>query len=239
MKILRREKEGVAILDLEGNIDINSSDFIEAIGFTLLNKSKNIVCNMQGVNIVDYIGISVLAIAYKNVLNHKGNIKFYNIPLHVKKLFSIVGLNRVLECYVTEQQAINSFVEDAAINKILKKKLRRRFERIPFNSPVEYKLKFSRQDVFHRGKIINLSAVGAFVVGEKVFSVGEIMLTKLHLLPRPGIVEVETKVTWVSKGNINPLEYPAMGIEFYNITSQQQRKIMVFVDRNLAGKGYK
>ena len=40
MKILKREKEGISILDLAGNIDINSSDLIEAVGLALINKSR-------------------------------------------------------------------------------------------------------------------------------------------------------------------------------------------------------
>jgi len=238
MRIARRKKKGVAIFDLEGNIDINSSDFIEAVGWALTHGRKEIICNMSGVNLIDYIGVSVLAIIYKNVINHNAKIKFYGVPYHVKKLFSIVGLNRVFECYDTEEAALQSFKEEKVIDKILKKKLRRRFTRVPFKSTIEYRGKFSREDSFYKGKIINLSGIGAFVIGEKVFSVDEILSTRLYLLPKPGIVEVEAKVIWVSSDGIHPIEYPAMGIEFYNITSRKQKVIIDFVEKHIASKGF-
>ncbi|MCM8826294.1 MAG: anti-sigma factor antagonist [Candidatus Omnitrophica bacterium] len=238
MKIGFSEKQGVAILYLEGNIDINSSDFIETVGWVLNNKTKNILCNMEGVNLVDYIGISVLAIIYKNVYNHKGTIKFCNVPNHVNRLFSIVGLSRVLEIYDNEDKAISSFYEDKVISQIADKKLRRRFKRIPFKNTVEYKQKFSNLDVFYKGKILNLSAIGAFIIGEKIFSIGEILFTKLYLMPNPGIIELDTKVIWVSNENVHPLEYPAMGVEFYNISTEKQQVIFDFVERNLAGSNF-
>lgn len=235
MKIRTRIKQKVAILDLEGNIDLNSSDFIETVGWVLNHKTKNILCNFEGINLVDYIGVSVLAIIYKNVINHKGQIKFYNVPAHVNKLFSIVGLNRVLERYDLESQALNSFKEDQAIAEIMDKKLRRRFDRILFRSPIEYRLNSAAKEVFFRGKILNLSAVGAFVVGERIFSVDEVLWAKLHLMPKPGVIEVEAVVVWASSHRDNPLEYPAMGIEFRGATTKKQQEIMSFVNKHLAG----
>ena len=236
MRIRKREKEKVSILDLEGNIDINSSDLIEAVGWLLNHRKSNIICNMAGVNLVDYIGISILAIIYKNVLNHKGKIKFYNIPPHINKLFNIVGLDKVLERFDTEDQALNSFGEDDIIAGIMEKKLRRSFERAVFNSKIEYKQKFSHNAGIYKGKIINISAAGAFIIGEKTFPIGEMISTKLYLMPNPGVVKLEAKVIWKSSSDVHPLEYPAMGIEFYNIDSQAQKAIIEFTERHIAGK---
>lgn len=193
---------------------------------------------MQGINFIDYIGVTVLAIIYKNVSNHKGEIKFCSVPHRIKKIFSIVGLNRVLQCYNLEEAALNSFREDKNIAKIPDKKLRRKFDRIPFNNSLEYKLKFSHQNVFYKAKIVNLSAIGMFVMGEKLFSVGEILLVKMYLLPQPDIVEVEAKIIWVSADNINLIEYSAMGIEFCNLSSEKQRIIIAFVDKKLASREF-
>lgn len=232
MKIKIREKEKVIILDLEGNININASDLIEAVGWVLRNKSREILCNFEKVNLVDYIGISVLAVAYKNVLNYKGKMKFYNVPFHIRKLFSLVGLDRVLEYYETEEQGIRSFKEDRIISKILKKKLRRRFSRIPFKTNVEFKQKFSPKEIFYKGKVINISGIGIFVVTSKVFSIGELVVARLYLLPKPGIIEIEAKVIWLADPQIQPLDFPGMGLEFYNIDSEKQKEIIEFVEKH-------
>jgi anti-anti-sigma factor len=233
MNIKIRKKGDITILDIEGNIDINASNLIEAVGKVLLNKSKNILCNFEGVNLIDYIGISVIAIAYKNVLNHKGKMKLYNVPSHIKKLFFIVGMDRVLETYESEEQAIESFKEEKIFSQILKKQLRRRFTRIPLKTTIEYKEKFSTIDIFYKGKIMNLSAIGAFVITPKIFSTGDILATRINLLPQPGVVEVDVKVIWIADREIQPLEYPGMGLEFYNINPQKQKQIIEFVEKHL------
>jgi len=228
-----RDKEGVVILDLEGNIDINASNFVETAGWVLKYKSKNIVCNFSRVNIVDYIGISILAVVYKNVLNHKGRMEICSVPTHLKNIFALVGLNKVFKFHSNEEEAIRYLKEEESIYKILKKKRRRRFKRIPFHTIIEYKQKFSSKDLFYKGKILNLSAIGMFIVAKKIFSVGEILSTRINLSPKLGIIEIDARVVWVADKEIQPLEYPGMGLEFYNIDQKIQKEILEFVDRHL------
>ena len=228
-----REKDSIAILDLEGSIDINASNLVETVGWVLENKGKDMLCNFSDVNFVDYVGISLIAVMYKNVLNHKGRIKFYAVPPHVSNLFSIVGLDRVLECYATEEQALGAMEEDEIISKIAEQKLRRKFKRIPFKANIENKQKFSRKDIYYKGKIVNLSADGVFVVADQVFSVGDLLVSRIHLLPKPGALEVDTKVVWMADEEIQPEDFPGMGLEFHNISNEKQKKIIGFVEKHL------
>ena len=233
MKIKIRESNGIYILDLEGNIDINASNFVESVGWVLINKSKDILCNFSDVNLVDYVGISIIAVAYKNVLNHNGRMKFYNVPSHVQKIFSIVGLDKVLESYATEEQAINSFAEEKIMSQIMKKKLRRRFKRVPSNIIIEYKPKFSVKDMFFKGKIVNLSADGVFIFTKHLFSIGDLLTVRIYILPKPGVLELDAKVIWAADKQLQPHVSPGMGLEFYNITPEMQEKIMKFVEKHL------
>jgi len=231
MNINIREKNRVAILDLEGNIDINASNFVETVGWVLANQSKQIICNFESVNLIDYVGISLIAVIYKNVLNHNGIIKLCNVPSHVMKLFSIVGLDRVFEYHVTEEHALKKIKEEMGAAFLSGKPLRRRFKRVPLNALIEYRQKFSDQSEFYRGRIINLSADGIFVSAQKLFSIGDVLLSRIHLLPQPGIIEVDTKVVWIVDQEIQPEDFPGMGLEFYNIDAKVQEKIVLFVER--------
>jgi len=233
MKINTREKEDVVILDLEGSIDINSADFVETVGWALVTKSKNILCNFEGINLIDYVGISLIAVANKNILNHKGRMKLCNVPSHVQKLFSIVGLDKVFTYYENEDEAIKSFTEEVLFSHILEQRLRRRFKRIPLHNTIEYKQKYSTKDVFYKGRIINLSAIGVFIAAEKVFSIGEILTTRIDLTPAPGVIEVDSKVVWESDNEIQPMESPGMGLEFCNISPKVQEQIIDFVEKHL------
>ncbi|MCM8830648.1 MAG: anti-sigma factor antagonist [Candidatus Omnitrophica bacterium] len=234
MKINIRQKDNIVILDLEGNIDINASNFIETVGWVLMNKSKNIICNFEGVDIIDYVGISLIAVAYKNVINHNGNMLLYNVPVHVLKLFAIVGLDKVFDYYQTEEDAIKVLKEQETFDRIASTKLRRRFRRIPYKGDIEYKQKFSPNNIFYKGKILNLSAIGAFIVCVKIFSIGEILLTKFYLLPDNLELKLDAKVIWIADKEIQPIEFQAMGIEFYNIEPHTQELIIDFVEKNFA-----
>ncbi len=233
MKIKIKEKDGVVILELEGNIGIDASDFVETIGRVLNRQVKDIVCNFAGVNLVDYVGVSLVTVVYKNVLNHKGRIELCNVPSHVRRLFSIVGLDRIFKFHLSEEQAIDEIRQEQIIERIARKPLRRRFKRIPFKATIEYRQKFLTDKPFFKGKIVNLSAEGVFIISEQVFSIGDLLVTRLDLRHHSEIVEADVKVVWLVDKEIQPDYYPGMGLEFHNITAQKQKKIIRFVEKHL------
>lgn len=234
MRIRVREKEKVVILDLEGNIDINASSFIETIGWALATKGSDILCNFEGVNLLDYVGVSVIAVACKNVFNHEGRIKVYNVPAHIRKVFNAVGLGKILEDYQSEEAALHAFKEDKKIAKIMEMNLRRRFKRITLWTDIELKDKSSPDSEWAHGKVLNLSGVGAFITSDHTFPVGTEVTSRIHLEPKPGVIEVDCKVIWFAKKESISLESPAMGLEFHHIDSQKQREIIEFVEKNLS-----
>ncbi len=235
MKVKARDRQGVVVLDLEGNIDINASNIVEAVGWVIKNKSAYVVLNFSQVNMVDYIGISVIAVAYKNILNHKGKMEICAVPQHLRNLFTVVGLSRVFTFFETEDEAVNNLRADDKIAEILKKKLRRRFKRIPYYSKIEYREKGSTSSPYYQGKIINLSAIGLFAIAKKIYPVDQILSTRIFISDSSSVMEVDTKVVWVADHQIQPREYPGMGLEFYEIDSQQQETIVNFVNRHFSG----
>ena len=234
MRIKIKIKEGIAILELEGSIGIDASDFVETVGWVLNHQTKDIICNFESVNLVDYVGVSLISVIYKNVLNHKGIIELYNVPSHVTRLFSIVGLDRIFKFHISEEQAIEAIKHDREMERLANDPLRRRFERIPFNATIEYKQKLLNDELFYNGKIVNLGADGAFIVSDKVFSIGDLLATRINLQPQPGIIEADAKVVWLADKEIQSEDYPGMGLEFHNITSDKQEKIAQFVEKHLA-----
>jgi len=227
-----RRFKSVAILDLSGTVDIDSANLIEMIAWSLGNGYKDILCNFESVNLVDYAGLSALALAYKDVINRKGRMKFLHVSGHIKKVFSLVALDRVFEMYDDEKLALNSFEEDRIISEIQKKQLRRRFQRLPLDIDVEFRSE-SKAEEFHKGKVLNISAVGVLIFADKTYPLGEILQVRISLLPKPGLIELEGKLVWLVQKEIQPQIYPGMGLEFYNLDTNTQKKILEFVDRNL------
>ncbi len=235
LSIKARQKGNIIILDLSGSIDIDSANLIEIVGQCVRDGYTDILCNMESVNAIDYTGISALVIAYKEVVNNKGRMKFCSIPLHLKNVLGVAGLDKVIDIYPSEDTGLHSFREDKIIEKISKLQLRRRFKRLPIEMKIELKAKYDRRAVCYKGDLINLSGVGAYICGCGQFKLGDELLLKLKLPPKNEELELDAKVVWLPDKQIQPPFHPGMGVEFHYIPSDIQQKLLEFIERNLSG----
>jgi len=229
-----RQKDNVIIMDLSGYIDVNCANLVEVVGQCLRDGYTDILCNLEEVESIDYMGISVVVIAYKEVINNQGRMKFLNIPAHLRNVFSISGMDRVIEVYATEDSALSSFKEDKAIENIKKMQLRRRFKRLPIDLKIELKPKTSGSPSCLKVDMLNLSAVGAFIFGCESFRLGEEVILKMRLAPKKEELKLEAHVVWIPDKEVQPHEYPGIGVEFCNISAGDQQKLIDFIERNLS-----
>ncbi len=231
MKINTREKNDVIILDLEGDIDIDAGNLLENTGWIMGSKTNKLILNFENVNLVDYVGVSLLAVIYKNTLNHQGKMEIYNVPGHVKRLFSIVGLDRIFTYHNSEEEAIRTIAQERPDKD--QQPLRRRFKRVPINLEIKYRPKISQEKEWRKGKIINLSGDGVFVSTRELFPVGQNLETIIALTPKPGLLEIDARVVWLSDKDLQPNDFPGMGLEFENIKGEIQKMIITFVEKHL------
>ncbi|MDD5128782.1 MAG: PilZ domain-containing protein [Candidatus Omnitrophica bacterium] len=234
LEIKLRQKDGVIIMDLSGRIDVNSANLVEVVGQCLRDGYTDILCNLEEIEGIDYMGISVVVIAYKEVANSQGRMKFLNIPAHLRGVFAVSGMDRVIEICATEDLAIGSFKEDKAIENIKKMQLRRRFKRLPIDLKVELKSKSSSSPNCLKVDMLNLSAVGAFIFGCDNFRLGDEVILKMKLAPKSKELLIEATVVWVPDKEVQPHEYPGFGVEFRNISPGVQRELIEFIERNLS-----
>ena len=234
LEIKIRQCANSIILDLSGRIDVDSANLVEVVGQCVREGYVDILCNLDDVQAVDYMGISVVVIAYKEVTNHNGRMKFVNIPVHLRDVFTVSGIDRVMEIYGSEEMALNSFKEDKVIENIKKMQLRRRFKRLPVDLKIELKSKQDNSPECLKVEMINLSAVGAFIFGCGKFKLKDEVILKMKLAPKPEELELEARVVWVPDKAVQPHEYPGIGVEFTNISSVNQQKIIEFIERNLS-----
>ncbi|MCX7926726.1 MAG: PilZ domain-containing protein [Candidatus Omnitrophica bacterium] len=231
LEITFKKIKGAAVLHLSGSIDINSANLVEKVGWALSNGYRQLICDFENVELVDYAGMSCLALAFKHVLNHQGKLKFVAVPAHIQKLFSLVCLDRVFEICKDLESALDSFEAEEVITQIKRKQLRRRFKRLPLDIDVYYKAKY--EEDYHQGKALNLSGIGVMIFSQKTYPVGEVLDLKLTLKPQPGQLFLEARVVWLVEKHLQPQIYPGMGLEFYRIDPHIQEKIIQFVERNL------
>ncbi len=234
MEIKARQKEGIVILDLEGRIDVNAANLVESVGACIRDGYNDILLNFEEVEFVDYLGVSVLVIAYKEVVNSHGRMKLLNVPAHIRGILAIAGIDRVIEIYTSEELALNSFKEDKIIEKIKKMQLRRRFKRLPLDIKIELRAKYEKSPACLKLDVVNLSAVGAFIFGCENFKLGDAVLLKMKLPPKDEELELEAKIVWLADKQVQPHAYPGIGVEFSNIPPVIQQKLLEYIERNLS-----
>jgi anti-anti-sigma factor len=234
LEIKVRQSGGVVILNLCGRIDVDAANLVEAVGQCIRDGYSDILCNLEDVELIDYMGVSVVVIAYKEVINYRGRIKFVNIPAHLKGVFAISGIDRVIEIYASEDLALSSFKEDKAIENIKRMQLRRRFKRLPIDLKIELESKQDGPLGCLKVEMLNLSAIGAFIFGCGKFKLGDAVILKMILAPNPEVLELQARVVWIPDKGVQPHEYPGIGVEFSNLSSINQQKIIEFIDRNIS-----
>lgn len=234
MDIKARQKGSIIILDLSGRIDVDAASLIEIVGQCLRDGYLDILCNFESVEFLDYMGVSAIALAYKDVMNHKGRMKFVHVPVHLKNILAVAGLDRVIDLYPSEETALQSFQEDRIIEKIKKLQLRRRFKRLTLDMKIDIKSKHDAKAACAKAEILNLSGIGAYLHGCSHFKLGDEIILRLELPPKHEELHLEALVVWLSDKQIQPAFHPAMGIEFHNISTADQQKLLDFIDRNLS-----
>jgi Tfp pilus assembly protein PilZ len=129
---------------------------------------------------------------------------------------------------------LNSFKEDRVIEDIKKMHLRRRFKRLPIELKIELKSKKDNLSECLKVEILNLSAVGAFIFGCGQFKLGDEVILRMKLAPNPELMELEARVVWVPDKAVQRHEYPGIGVEFSNLSVQNQQRVIEFIERNIS-----
>lgn len=234
LQVRPRRVDDIIVLDLIGSIDVNSAALVEIVGNCVHEGYKDILCNFEAVDFADYMGVSVIVIAYKEVANNQGRMRFSNVPAHLKNLFSISGIDRVIESFATEELALNSFKEDQNIENIKKLPLRRRFRRLPIDIKAKLSPLYDKEAAGFAVDILNLSAIGAYIYGCDKFKLGDKVSLELSLAPKGQSLLLEAKVVWLSDKQVQPQFHPGMGVEFSDIPGPVQKSLIEFIERNLS-----
>ncbi|MFA5145875.1 MAG: PilZ domain-containing protein [Candidatus Omnitrophota bacterium] len=233
MPLRIRESGGITILDIEGNIDINSSEIIETVGWLINSGKINILVNLENVDLVDYSGLSILAIAYKNVVNHKGKLKFLKTPLSVIELFKVVRLEAVFELYTDEEEAIKSFYDEG----VEQLRLRRKFKRLDIHLRVRYRIVGGQKNPkSFEGDVLNISAAGIYIYSPYTFPMNSVVDMEITLHDPPLSLETQGRVIWLADKDLQLHAYPGMGVSFVHLTPEREKAIIDFIDKNITNR---
>ena len=105
----RKPGNHIAILDIEGEIDIyNSGELKKAVQELLANGVINIVFNLAKVPYIDSSGIGALIASLTQLKRAKGSMKIFNAFEAVKKVFELTKMTSFFEIYTSEEDALRT-----------------------------------------------------------------------------------------------------------------------------------
>ena len=111
MKIEKRNRDGVTVLDLGGKITIGKGDIAlrEAVQQTLEGGAAKVLINLADVTTIDSSGVGELVSAFTTATNRGAKLKLANLPAKVNDILQITQLITVFEVFDSEDEAIRSF----------------------------------------------------------------------------------------------------------------------------------
>ena len=110
MEISQREKDGITILDIQGEIDLYNAPEIKDIIQKLIEAQKyNVIINLEKVSYIDSSGIGALISSMSNLKKYQGGLKIINVYASVKKVFELTKLTSFFEIYESEGEALAKF----------------------------------------------------------------------------------------------------------------------------------
>ena len=107
LKLDHHTKDGIEIVDVEGEIDVYTAPRLRELLIELVNsRFYQLVVNMEKVEFLDSTGLGVLVGGLKRVRAHDGSLDLVCTQERILKIFRITGLTKVFGIHDTVDDAI-------------------------------------------------------------------------------------------------------------------------------------
>jgi anti-sigma B factor antagonist len=107
LKLDHYNKDGIEIVDVEGEIDVYTAPRLRELLIDLVNNGHyQLVVNMEKVEFLDSTGLGVLVGGLKRVRAHDGSLDLVCTQERILKIFRITGLTKVFGIHDTVDEAI-------------------------------------------------------------------------------------------------------------------------------------
>ena len=107
LKLGHYSKDGIEVVDVEGEIDIYTAPRLRELLIDLAGKNNyQLIVNLEKVGFLDSTGLGVLVGGLKRVRPHEGWLDLVCTQERILKIFRITGLTKVFGIYQTVDQAI-------------------------------------------------------------------------------------------------------------------------------------
>ena len=107
LKLGHYSKDGIEVVNVEGEIDIYTAPQLRELLINLASKNNyQLIVNLEKVGFLDSTGLGVLVGGLKRVRPYDGSLDLVCTQERILKIFRITGLTKVFGIYQTVDQAI-------------------------------------------------------------------------------------------------------------------------------------
>ena len=110
MNVSVEHKNGVMVLAIEGEVDLNTSPNLRRELQTLLQqKTKKLCVDLAAVKYIDSSGIATLIEAQQKMHDSKGELRLASIPKKIYSVFELAKLDAFFKIFPDKATALKGF----------------------------------------------------------------------------------------------------------------------------------
>ncbi|MBN3038169.1 MAG: STAS domain-containing protein [Candidatus Omnitrophica bacterium] len=110
MSVKERNEGDVMVLDLSGEININTSpDVRKCFDKLIKEQKKKILLNFEEVGYIDSSGLATMVEMMQRMKRFGGTLRLTNLTDKVRGLFEITKLDRLFGIFPSEEEALKDF----------------------------------------------------------------------------------------------------------------------------------
>jgi anti-sigma B factor antagonist len=109
MKMATRQAGDVVILDVSGDIDLDSSPDLRKTLLASLKESPHVVMNLMRVRYIDSSGIASLVEGWQEAKSLQHRLVLYGLTEVARNVLKLTHLLKLFEVYETETEALGAF----------------------------------------------------------------------------------------------------------------------------------
>lgn len=111
MKINTKESNGIAIIELQGDVvDVSHTAQVRDKMREFVSKGiKKVIFDLSKVTLMNSLGIGILIAALTTMKSNKGELKLSGVTERIKSLLVITRLVTIFECHDSIEEAVKSF----------------------------------------------------------------------------------------------------------------------------------
>ena len=101
-----REVDGVSVVALEGDIDLQSSPAVRQQLLACFEKNARVVVDLSGVTYIDSSGVASLVEAFQLARKKNGTFSLVSVSSAVMRVLSLARLDKVFSIHPTIEAAV-------------------------------------------------------------------------------------------------------------------------------------